>query len=607
MLLGVTTASYILFSTGYWSLAGPMLGGLVGVLIAIALILGSDIDPRGVELPNDPLDSRVPVVVASGYVLSIVTIYQFTTYEQPWVHYLVFGLYAGYVGYEITTGANRRRVVPQILVLCFFTYWSTQFAFPSGMFGPDTQLGYMPVIRSALESGAIRSHIIYLGHLVYVTEFVIVSDLPAQTAYYLLATLVLTVTMLILSVVDLTIPIRPERVILYGTMIFGCMSWTLSRGFHPNKLNFFYPLILLIGMAAFGASMYSDQPQMRWIILGILISPSIIFGHRFSAGAALVFLLTVGLFALFVSRLSGLGYERTVGKSSMLFVAAYAIALFGNPIHQGGLLDRLSRIILSIVGGSERAYASVGGLAGPGRYSQFPADFLLLNTSAQALLFTMSVIGVVIAFRRINVGFDFSIFWMGALSVFLIIALVFNSADTQPQRFYAYLALFGLNVSAGMLLVFVEESNYRILSKGTVVVLVAVFVVLSMFSPVAGLHVSPAGDKVPHFQKFQTTQDNTGIEWSDSYVRDDRLLRAVYSGSSLPQDEIDRNTVSVAHSRIPADSMYLYSEWTRTTGVNLQGGSTGIGSRGFGFLTLNEDPNDDRIYSNGKSTVYVNQ
>lgn len=526
--------------------------------------------------------------------------YRLVLYERPWSHYLVFGAFAGYIAYEIATTASRARVLPQLLVLTFFTYWSTQFAFPTGMYGPDTKYRYLPTIRTALIEGYVpSSKLAYLGHLIYVAESTLLTNLPAKTSYYLLSVLVLTGTLLLLSTLDLTLPAIPRKVALYAALIFGCMSWTLGRGFHPNKLNFFYPLILLLGLAVFGLYTRStSRTRLTWLIIGVVASPAIIFGHRFSAGAALVFLFSIAGFSTLVSVALRNEYESPPRGATTLFVVAYGLAILGNPAHQKPLLGRFTGLVLSVL-------FPAGGGGGPGRYSQLSLELLLANTSAQAILFALTVFGATIAIRQSNWEYDFSILWMGILSVLLVVSLVFNAADVQPQRFYALLGLFGMNIFAGITFVYLVQSDIDWFSERSVAAFVAIFAVLSLVSPIAGMHISPFGDDVPHFRKYDTHQLLEGNDWVNKYtINESRLLHTMPPQTELPFERVSETHGIVDKSRITHGNSYVYTRTATEAGIRT-GSGLGIGDRNYVFLQLRPYSSDDAIYTNGGTNVYV--
>lgn len=594
-------ALYLFISIGYLSVIGPILGATVGALMAIFIL--HVIRPKKEDITTTPPDHRIAVIITCIYVFAIFTIYRFTLYEQPLAHYLVFGGFAGYIAYEIATGARRIRVIPQLLVLTFFTYWSVQLAFPAGMSTPDTQGLYLPAIRNALIDGTIEGLIPYLGHLTYVTENILVTGLSIQTGYFLLATLVLTSTLLMISILDCAFPSISRQVALYSALFFGCMGWTLGRGFHPNKLNFFYALTLLLGFVVIIQLTATSQQQRRlWTVIGIIIGPALIFGHRFSAGAALIFLIAIAAFALFAPFISGGRLGKFDRGPAIIFAIAYGLVIIGTPIHAESITTRFVGLIISVFFSGASGGGSGGG---PGRYSELPIELLFASTAGQAILFGLGVLGAAIAIRRRDWEFDLGIFWMGVLAVFLAVALVFNASDTQPQRFYSLLGLFGLNVFGGVALVYLVQSDMRLFNPRVVAIVIFAFAVLSMGSPVAGMHLSFVSNDVPHNPFYDTNQLNEGENWINTYEGNKKtILETSPPITELPYEATSRHTATVNTSKIESGNRYVYTQLAADTGIRNDGG-LGLGDRTFVFLQLKHPLRDSRIYSNGETTVYV--
>ncbi len=597
-------AALLLFvSIGYRAIIGPILGATIGAAAAVAVL--HLYQPEETNATTSLPDYRVAVIITCLYVFAIFTIYRFTLYEQPPAHYLVFGGFAGYIGYEIACGARRLRIVPQLLILTFFTYWSVQLAFPAGMSDPDTYGKYLPAIRPALDSGTFEGQIAYLGHLIYVLETTIVTGLPPRMAYFLLATLVLTGTLLVIAVSDLALPGIPRSVALYGALFFGCMGWTLGRGFHPNKLNFFYGLTLLLGLGVIiQYANQSAQKRQVWILCAF-VTPALVFGHRFSAGAAMVFLIAIAAFGVFASVLSGARYERLAPWSAVISASAYVLAIIGNPIHKEPLISRLTGIIESVFFPEEPGTASGGGSrGGPGRYSELSFDVLFLSTAGQAILFALGIFGAAVVIRRRDWELDLNIFWTGALAMILAVSLVFNAADVQPQRFYSLLGLFGFNITAGAALLYLVKSDIRLFSARTAGLVIFVFAVLSLGSPVAGMHLAFVSDDVPHNPLYDTNQLNASGDWVNEYGGNEKtLMRTFPPRTELPYERDSGVTAVVNTTNVEAGNRYMYTQTAAESGIRATGG-LGLGDRQFYFLRLYTSPADGVIYENGDTTVY---
>jgi len=620
-LAGAATL-YVFVTVGFWSVVGPILGVVIGAVVGIGgIIVGKFRGHSDFREPMSrrPLDARVPIVLASLYVVAIIVLFRVHTYRRPALMYVLFGGYTGIIGYQIARGESKHRIIPQILVLAFFTYWSSQFLFPAGMYALDTHNGYIPALNGMFATGRIPDSYLsrYAGHLGYVAQFALVGGISAQLAYYLLATLVLCGTVLLIGMLDRAMPSLMPRVALYAALVFSVMSWMIGRGMHPNKLNFFYPLILLLGMAAF--KLYEGDPvrsprSWAWFSIGLVVSPAIVFGHRYSAGAALFFLLAFGIFVGLSHTVLGWEYSVVPQGSVLPFIFIYLLLVIGNPLHQGALLDRMSDTILSVVAQSNPV-AGAGGsisLGGPGRYSELPLDVLLTSTAAQTLLFTFAVIGGVIAFKRSEWEFDYTLFWIGCISVLLVVSLLWNSADTAPQRFYSLLGLFGFNVCAGVFLLRIDHQQLFARSQkifhigpSLVAILLAFLAVSSLASPIADKATSPVNDEIPHVQQFETRQLNTGQGWQTKYAPEDAHVVSPPS-STLPLERTGQRSGVINTESMERGAVYSYSELSMRTGV-IAGDGKSLGGRALAFVRLPSAPEDATVYTNGQTRSFVKQ
>lgn len=613
LLLGLLLL-YVFVSIKFWSVVGPIsgivVGGLLGV-IGIALNRFYEFPTTSALSNSNPLDFRVSISLACSYAAAIVILFRFYTHQRPVLLYVLFGGYAGLIAYQIARGTSAHNIVPQLLSLSFFTYWSSQFLFPAGMYGPDTARGYLPTIEDIFNTGTIPAgEAIYAGHLGYAAEFSIVSGLPAQTGYFLLATLLLVGTVLVISTLDRVFPVITQRTALYAALVFSTSSWMLGRGFHPNKLNFFYALILLLGSTAILLYRFVDLSlkSRRYVVLGSLIMPAIIFGHQFSAGAAMIFLLVISVFGAVSHRIAREKYGVDLSAGPVLvFVAIYLLGVLGNPIHQGPLLGRFADLIMSVAESVQTA--SVTGFGGPGRYSALPLNVLIASTAAQTVLFTLGVLGAVWLFKQRKWEFDFVIVWMGAISCLLVVSLLTNSVDTAPQRFYGLLILFGFNVCAGGLFYLIDQRGVwkadRVSINGgraIVVVLVILLATTSLASPVADKATSPVADDLPHFRQFDTAQRIQGDQWSDQYGSD--ISQLTRPNTDIPIERVDQNRARANLDSLNRGTIVTYSHLAERTGaVSSQGLS--LGGRTFLFLEPPTEPTDSLVYTNNETIAYV--
>lgn len=599
---------YVFVSLEFWSIVGPISGIVVGSAMGLVAILYTKLRPfaGGTGTADaSPLDLRLSIVGSSLYVVAMVVLFQVSLHHRPSLMYVLFGGYAGFVAYQIARGGGHVQIVPQIVILAFFTYWSSQWLFPAGMAGPDTIQGYLPGIRAIYNTGTILPRqTIYAGHLGHAAEFSMITGLDVQTGYFLLATLLLVGTVLVISVLDRALPAVSSGTALYAALVFTVSSWMLGRGMHPNKLNYFYPLVLLVGIVAIRLYRSIDLSRsaiVRWSVIGLLIAPAIVFGHRFSAGAGMIFVIVIAGFAAYTITVGPVDYDVRPTQAVFLLTLVYCLLVMGNPIHQGSLLGRFSDTLLAVV----QSESSSGGA---GRYSELALNVLVASTAAQTILFTLTILGAIWIFRQREWEYDLVIAWMGFLALFLVISLTQNSQDTAPQRFYSYVVLFGFNICTGAL--FYVLSQRGVLSRlrlpaGTgrtlVTALVVVLAVTSLVSPVADKATSPVGDEIPHFRQFDTEQRVAGDRWGEQYTSE--TLRIVAPTSDVPVRRTGATTGSVNLSGIRPGTTYAYSTLTSRTGVNARGGLS-LGGRIFLFVPPPDQPTDAKVYSNGETEVF---
>ena len=607
LILGILL-SYLFISIEYWSIVGPILGVTAGAAIAVVWIFVNNLYKfdSSIRTEESTLPIQVPIILSSFYILTVLVGTRFYLHQRPIWLYLIFGGYAALIAYQISIGESRWRIVLQIVVLAFFTYWSSQLLFPAGMYNPDTYYAYIPNIHEIYATGSIpESQTIYAGHLAMAAEFSMVTGLPPQIAYFLLSTLLLVCTIPIIAIINRALPAVSSKMVLYGALVFSISSWMLRRGMHPNKLNFFYPLILLLCLVTL--QLYRSETRVvnyPWIISGLLIMPAIVFGHQFSAGATMVFLLVIAVFALFTRLLP----DRVYGSRSQgviyPFVLVYILSVIGNPVHQGALLRRFSNILLSVVQSESTA-------GGAGSYSELMLNVLIASTTAQTLLFTLSILGAIWLFQQGKWEYDFIICWLGALSILLVVSLVLNSADTQPQRFYAFLILFGFNICTGALLTLIDyrgifQSRQISFSVGRSVVIILIFTlaITSLASPIADNATSPVADDIPHFRQFDTDQRIAGDQWTQEYTMGSKQI--VGPSSDVPIKQTGPNTGVVNFSSRDDRMIYSYSQLANRTGIMTSVGLS-LGGRTYVFVTSPEKPTDSQIYGNGETTVFLRQ
>lgn len=602
---------YIFVQREFWSIVGPIAGFTVGSLL---MTIWTVIRPwyirnneykRSIESSRLPI--QVPIIVTCIYIVLMIWVFRFYLHQRPMAQYVFFGGFAGFIGYQIAGEASRYRVIPQILVLSFLTFWSVQFLFPAGMFANDTYYGYIPRIEEILATGYYDNTGAYMGHLIHTSLFARLVGFHPQTAYFVLATSLLTGTILILSIINRALSVLSKNAALFAALVFSISSWTIGRGMHPNKLNYFYALTALFGVISIQLYKSGRIPTSmirRCFIAGIIAIPAVVFGHRFSAGAVLLLLLAIFVYAVIARQVFIDEYDLISRGLLAPFVAVYLLAIIGNPLHQGPLAGRLSSLITSVVAPAVEG----GGSGGPGRFSEIALNVLVASTAAQTIIFALAVIGSIWMFQRRKWEYDLVLFWLACLGALLAFALLRNSVDTAPQRFYGVLMLFGFNIAIAVIFDVMRNQKLRVFGNRSinwgrfvVTTLVVLLAVSSLASPIAERATSPVSDEVPDIRQFDVNSINEADQWSRQYALDESRIIAPNSDVSI--DRVSATKGIVDRTSVNSETLVIYSEWSRKRGVATAGGLT-IGGRTYVFVPSPERSSDSRIYQNGGTKAF---
>ncbi|WP_136592348.1 hypothetical protein [Salinigranum halophilum] len=585
----------------------PFLGVAIGICAGgvLAIVLPTEFD--WTRTANSPPDWRVGWISVALYVAGTIWIFRPIYRERPVAQYVLFGLMAGVLGYLIYRGQSRRHVLPQLLIFAFITYWSSQFAFPVGINGPDT-FAFIPASTEILNSGHIPRRIVYKStplHMIYVSMMSLVNGESVQLSYYLGSIFCLLVSVALVSALSEAIPSLDRRTALFAALVFAISSFSLQRGMYPTKLNFFKPLIM-IGILAAYHSAYSEYSGTKFVPIVLVCVSGLVFGHTYSTGILMIVVGVLAAFSVLVYISGNLDYSETVPAGSMVRIALIPpLALFGYAFGgTTGIIGRLQSIALSILAPLGQSEVSSASGSGGGRYATLSLDVLLFSTASQTILFLLSVVGCVVLIRRRDWGFDSILVWIVAGLSLIGFSLVFNAVDIPTPRVYTLLAMFGLNIAVvvGIFAVArVLRGNYR---GSVAAVIIVIFAVTSLASPVAGMTLSPLGDDIPHFRKYTTPQEERAEDWhhvysNSNYWFDRTHLNAPTEPVSEFQETIDRNRISMNQS-------YVYTDLARRTGILSNTSSTGLGGRSFTFVRYPiTSQNDNIIYQNGQETVFL--
>ncbi|WP_135366257.1 hypothetical protein [Halosimplex halophilum] len=605
ILLAAFGATALVLVLEFWAFLGPVFGALLGGILGVGnRLFGSDSTPSYQERP---LDWRAPTIIILIFISLSIAIYQPVNGYRPLSHYILFGGTSGFIGYQIYIGQPRRQVLAQLVVLTSVTYWSTQLTYPAGAYAPDT-VSFIPATKAILENNAVPTPSLYEStptHMIYVAITSELSGLSTDHLYLSLSTCALICSVALVGYIDRVIKSIDKRTALFAALFFGIMGFTLRRGLYPNKMNFFKPLIVIVIISFFALS-YSNRDSRRYVLLGILSVIGLVFGHTYSTGAAIMVITVIWAFSRFSHLGKNLDYSSpTRIRSTTAFVFFTIVVFLGySLVDKGSLINRLASLILSTLAATGQFSGSASTGTSGGRYSTLSLSLLLFSTAGQMILFTLSVTGVSTAFDYREWSYDAINTWIATGMSIIGFSVFVNAVDIPTPRIYSLLGMFGLNivmVIGILILVKVWSKSYR---PTICAIIIAVFAILSLASPVAGIALSSIGDEVPHIRTYETSPNLESKEWSNQYLQDD-FLTSQDPDTDIPLRELSATSATIDQSRIQRGQVYIFTDLATENGVILESGSAGLGGRRYVFLTI--APSNCRhsiIYSNYETFIY---
>ncbi|TKX86684.1 hypothetical protein EXE43_07055 [Halorubrum sp. SS5] len=599
ILLGGVGMTLMVVTLGFWAFLAPAVGILLGGIGSIF------IHSYRLEREQHQLDWQLGAIGTSLYIIGIFAIYRPVIGVRPPLHYALHGVMAAFVAYQIFRGGSRGIVTVQIAVFAFFTFWSSQLAFPAGMYSPDT-FAFIPAVKSIVVSGGVGQVTTYShtpGHMVFVAEFAQITGLSVDTSYRFAATLVITGTVFVLAYADQAIPGLSRRTALLATLIFVLMSYSIAKGSRPTKLNFFYPLIPLIALSIFKIKCGLGGSK-RYLPPLFLVMVYLIFAHTYSGGAALIVSGVLWLYLSGVPVLNGLDYSKRIPvRTTITFGILCIMYLSYTGLVTGEMIGRIANVVLSLI--QLLLGEGTGSGSGGGRYSQLSLSLLFVSTSGQLVMFTTSMLGFAAIVRRREWGLDAVAFWIVVGFGIIGFSIVGNATDLPPQRIYSLLALFGLNIACAIGIITTRSStDSNLVGPGIVVTLA----ILALSSPVAGVALSPYSDEIPTFRRYETAPNNAVEIWTDSYISDDKKFTTTGKATNIPVKQLNDGevTTSIERTKIPSNSIYIHSNLAEKTGLLIDTDGVTLGSRTYAFVhsPTNSDL-DNTVYSNGVGEVFI--
>jgi hypothetical protein len=599
ILLGGIVMLLIVVTFSFWAFLAPAVGILLGG------VGGIFIHSYRLESNQEPLDSRVGAIGTSVYIIGLFTIYRPVIGVRPSLHYALHGMMAAFIAYQIFRGGSRGTVTAQIAAFAFFTFWSSQLAFPAGMYSPDT-FAFIPATESIVTSSGLEQVETYRrtpGHMIFVAEFAQITGLSVDISYRFAATLVIAGTVLVLAYADRAIPGLSRRTGLLATLIFVFMSYSIAKGTRPTKLNFFYPVIPIIALSVFKIKCgLGDSRQYLPLLLLVMVYS--IFGHTYSSGAALILTGVLWLYLSGVPVLNGLDYsDRIPVRTTIAFGILCVMYLTYNGLVTGQMTARIGDTALSVVELFSEESAGGGG-SGGGRYSQLSLSLLFISTGGQLIIFTLAMVGFAAMVRRREWGLDAVVFWIVIGFGIIGFSIFGNATDIPPQRIYSLLALFGLNFACAIGIIVIRSSTTSNIVGSSVVIILAI---LALSSPVAGVALSPYSDEIPVNRRYEMASNNAVDMWAGSYTSGEGFT-TTGKRTDIPVKPLDDGEVStlIDRSSISDRSVYIHSDLAETTGLLIDSRGNVLGSRIYAFVyPPGKKELDNTVYSNGKGDVFV--
>jgi hypothetical protein len=159
------------------------------------------------------------------------------------------------------------------------------------------------------------------------------------------------------------------------------------------------------------------------------------------------------------------------------------------------------------------------------------------------------------------------------------------------------LILFGFNIFAATALHYRFNDVRVSIRTPAIVLIIVVFGMFSLVSPVAQVTTSPVGDEIPHSPRYVTEQSERGSDWTEKYSVELELT---------PIEQTGATTGRIDTSAMPRDSFYLYGHQRMgKSGAAASGGLT-LGGRTWVFVIPPPYESESVVYSNGDTSVLQN-
>lgn len=393
-------------------------------------------------------------------------------YRRPWEYFVLTSLTISSVALEIVCTPrleNRTlRVLSKIILVAAGLRFIPQFLYP-GLVGIDPWWHQMFTTK-IMDLGRIPAGYGY-------------SDLPF---FHLIVALTSAITGLdykfsVMASVGLSNVISLVFIFLIGKRLYnvkagllaaltaGIADWYINTGFWtiPNTLGTAF-MIMLIYLIFKPKSSFTS----RFFLLELIFSGTIIMTHALSslAMALLLACFLLGQF-LFSKILGGIDKERLV---SIAFTGLFATAMFAYWDYISGSLFSIANGVKHVLRLEHLIAPEVTVQYRYGNFSEF-----LLGATGILLFYSISMVGVLLSFRKATKQSIALAFGGVAVSAIALSGYAFSLSALYPQRWFLYSQpIMAIFVAIGLLSIGKLVRNYRRMA----ILTLSVVLVLSFFT-----------------------------------------------------------------------------------------------------------------------------
>jgi hypothetical protein len=607
IVLSATILSFAVIS-GWWAFLGPIAGVFMGSVLGFVFVFHlSPVNDKVATIESKGLNNKLSFSIIFLYIASIYALHHGSMMSRPLLTYLLLSFVCLVLVVQILSENGIGASILQIIMVFAPTYYTSQIAYPAGAYNVDTER-LIPMIQSVIAQAGVDPSMFYSvtpSHQVFVSILAIVSDGNVESTYIWASLFVMTVSILGIYIVCKCIPILSKQEILFAILLYAAASFTLRRGLFPFKGNFMRPLILIA--SAYSLKMIWNRFEKRYFYIVVVSFLMLVTGHQYSSGMATIILCSFMLYAVVAKGLDSDQYSSiptALVLSLLVMVSFLSYSIYST--EHAGIIKRIAGLLASL--------ANIGASQGSsgGRYTSFNFLVLLLSTVGQFILYMLGIAGIAVAIRRKSPELDSVFTWVSIAFIMLGLSAFVNAFVIPTPRVHGLLAMFGLNIFAAIGICSLRKvTNHMGTTRfniGVSHIVIIVFVVFSLASPIAGASLSIVDDQVPQYRKFDTNSEGASDAWADTYGVEN-IYRMQVPASEVPIDIVKSNEpargVTAAH-RLPAGSIYQYKILAAERGIRVDNQPI-LGGRNYAFIYLStRSQTDDLIYSNGRNTFYIN-